>query len=535
MKLGQILLEMGCISEAQLHNALNQQRYSGMRIGQQCCELGFIAEDQLLQALATQFHFPMVDLNRIAIDRSLQEGLEAAWLRDEGILPLSRTESGGILLGIVDPLNLAAADTIGRHFDTSVHKALISQSLLEEHLLPPQPSTQTATLQTHDTTSPEGSNQAIDMVNGLLQAALHMEASDIHFEAAGQFMRVRMRVDGCLMEHSMIPKQLEQAVITRIKVLAHLDIAQRRLPQDGKLQHTFQAKRYDMRVSTVANIHGEGAVLRILPSPDKQPTLEELEMGATLPELLVRLGNSSGMILVAGPTGSGKTTTLYAMIRHINSLTRKIITIEDPVEHQLPLVNQIQVNTKAGLDFPTLLPHLLRQDPDVIVIGEIRDRKTAAMACQAALTGHLVLSTIHTTTAAAAVNRLLDIGVEPFLVASGLSAVIGQRLVRRLCPHCRCSEPSPQPIPQFTAPYFTAKGCPHCNHTGYRHRSGVFELLCVDSRIRQLISHATSGLELESAAREQMHCGTLWENGLTMAAHGVTSPEEVLRVLPRGN
>lgn len=378
---------------------------------------------------------------------------------------------------------------------------------------------------------------AIALAETLLNQGLGLGASDIHLEPGKDGLQVRCRIDGVLQFLTLVPKHLQEPLLSRFKIMAGLDIGEKRLPQDGRLQGEWEGRLVDIRVSSLPTLYGETLVLRLL---DRQRV--RLELGAlgfpqhNLAQLRQAVLQPHGLILVTGPTGSGKSTTLYALLSTLDRQGKNIITVEDPVEYQLDGISQVAVNRKVGLDFARSLRTILRQDPDIIMLGEIRDRETAAMSIQAALTGHLVFSTLHTNTAAGAVTRLLDMGVEPYLLAAALQAAAAQQLVRVLCPHCK------KQLPQAAGwersylgvseqvPLYTAVGCPHCRHTGYQGRLALQEVLLLDEGLRRQILQGAGEQQLEQAA-----CAagmtTLWEDGRQKVLQGITSPEELLRVL----
>lgn len=363
----------------------------------------------------------------------------------------------------------------------------------------------------------------IRLLNALLSQAIKKQASDIHVESFEDQVTVRFRVDGILQEIASLPRVLSPLLISRVKVMAKLDIAEKRLPQDGRITLRIGGHAIDVRVSTLPASHGERLVLRLLDKKNARLDLAVLGMVPQQLQTIQRLINEPhGILLVTGPTGSGKTTSLYAMLANLNQTTRNILTVEDPIEYDLPGVGQTQVNTKVTMTFATGLRAILRQDPDVVMVGEIRDYETAEIAVQASLTGHLVLSTLHTNTAIGAITRLRDMGVEPFLLASSLSGIIAQRLIRLLCAHCKqasSNDPS----------RFIAKGCNHCHHTGYTSRSGIYEVITIDETLRQMI-HSNAN-EQNMAAYAHQHTARLIEDGMEKVKKGLTTEEEVLRVI----
>ncbi len=379
---------------------------------------------------------------------------------------------------------------------------------------------------------------AVRLVNTVLIRASSVSASDVHFEPYEDETVIRIRMDGVLHDYTRIPNTLYQEVVSRIKVMAKLNVAERRVPQDGKIRVRIGAKDYDIRVSTIPTLHGERVVLRLLEKTGSLLTLDELGLSGEDIEKVKRLAQKPyGIVLVTGPTGAGKSTTLYAMLLHIKSPKKNIITIEDPVEYQVKGISQIQVNPKVGLTFASGLRSILRQDPDIIMVGEIRDPETAEVAVQAALTGHLVLSTLHTNDAPSAITRLKDMGVEPFLIASSLEGVIAQRLVRKVCEHCKEPyEPSEEELKELGLPrdgrytFFKGKGCERCLGTGYRGRTGIFEVLELDDELKRLINETQDANEIRKLAKRKGF-KTMLEDGINKIIKGLTTSSEVLSVV----
>jgi type II secretion system protein E len=495
---------------------------------------------------------PVSDLSAV---RRLSDALPAEWLEQQGLLPL-RVEEGTLLVATwleapsplaLDELRirLGAPVTLVRDRETPVRNAI-------RRVYAQQSSTAEGVIAGLQTLSDDGrpgelalddlvhlANEApvVRLVNLLILEALEARASDVHLEAFADGLRVRYRVDGVLQPAPSPPVQLSAAIISRLKIMADLDIAERRLPQDGRIRLRLQDRTVDVRVATAPTLHGESVVLRLLDRERGRRSLSEMGMG---PEVLRNfthtIGRSHGIVLVTGPTGSGKTTTLYGAIEQLRTGREKILTVEDPVEYELAGVPQVPVNDKVGVTFASALRALLRQDPDILLVGEIRDAETAQVATQAALTGHLVLSTLHTNDAPSAITRLLDLGVPPYLVASTLEAVLAQRLVRVLCPQCR-QEIAPDErqwrrlgvAGRTPVRTWRATGCPQCRDTGYRGRRGIFELLVMSDALRELTQARASGEQLRvTAIREGMR--PLPEDGLRLVEEGVTTLEEVLRV-----
>ncbi|MFC3052773.1 type II secretion system ATPase GspE [Kordiimonas pumila] len=410
-------------------------------------------------------------------------------------------------------------------FDASLHDNLPVEGL--DSALEGLP--QTADLLANDDDAP-----VIRLINGLMAEAVKTRASDVHLEPFEHTLSVRLRIDGVLAEVASLPARLAPFIVSRIKVMSRLDIAEKRLPQDGRLSLTLGEKAIDVRVSTLPSRHGERVVLRLLDTAQAHLTLPDLGM----PDAVYRgmknlLAEPNGILLVTGPTGSGKTTTLYASLSLLNDQTRNIMTVEDPVEYAVPGVSQTQVNSKVGMTFASGLRAILRQDPDVVMVGEIRDMETAEMAIQASLTGHLVLSTVHTNSAAAAVTRLKDMGVEPFLMSSTVKGVLAQRLVRKLCPVCKQPHSNAAHVATLLSITDTKRlaepvGCPACNGTGYKGRIGIYELLHVDDTVRHLIQENVSEQAIEKHAFQ--NGGTLSQSGAQLVEEGITTVEEVMRV-----
>ncbi|MBB5022047.1 GspE/PulE family protein [Desulfurispira natronophila] len=537
-KLGQILVRCHELSENQIQTALLVQQRSDKRLGAICMELGFIDEFQLQKALAQQFDIPAINLSMTPPDNTIECPMGVDWMRREEILPLWHTPQGKLVVGVVDPLNLQAWDTLSAHMGGSLQKAIVTPGQLKAVLDALSTSGKSSLRTNVASPGTDEATQIVEEVDNILAHAIRQGASDIHIEPTRELLRIRLRRDGTLHEYRLLPDYFQQALVTRIKVMAEMDIAEKRLPQDGKFHWECSGKQYDIRVSTLRNIHGEGAVLRILQRSQDIPDFQQLGMEPrdcrTAKDLFEQPG---GIVLICGPTGSGKTTTLYSALQLVNRMDRKIITIEDPVEYQLPLINQVQVNVKAGMDFSVLLPSLLRQDPDIIVIGEIRDHKTAAMACQAALTGHLVISTIHTTSAAEAATRLVDIGVEPFLVSSSLRGVIAQRLVRCLCSDCadwRAATPEEQRWlgKDPGQPLGHPVGCDQC-WQGYRGRSGIFEILVMNDTVQEHIQKHTPAPLIYRQLQQDGSLVSLGDDVRTKVSRGITSIAEATRVLGR--
>ncbi len=551
--LREILRERGLATAEQLDRLEGEAGKTGLPFRQVVLKTGLVSEEELGRMQAEELGVPFLDLTDYLIDPEVIKLVPETAARKYRLIPLFRI-GDSLTVAMEDPQDVVALDEVRRlsrmetvepvlaagksiaaavdqHYETAGKVEKVIQGIAGEkkEKIPALPA---------EAGMEPGAREApvIKLVNLLIIQAVKDGASDVHIEPEENAVRIRYRVDGILHQANSLTKSLESAVVSRIKVLAKLDISEKRKPQDGRFQLRMENRQIDLRVSTFPTVNGENVVMRIL---DKTNVLPELEQLGFAPEILktylklIRL--PYGIILDTGPTGSGKTTTLYATLAVINSVEKNIITLEDPIEYQLPLIRQSQVNPKAGLTFATGLRSILRQDPNVVMVGEIRDRETAEIAIQAAMTGHLVFSTLHTNDTAGALTRLEDMGMETFLIASSVSAILAQRLVRTLCPRCR-EEYSPveeQLIPlgltgKTGLRFFRPKGCKSCRDTGYRGRIGIFELLVVDEEIKRLVmSKAPANLIRDQAVAAGMK--TLREDGRDKVIAGLTSVEEVLR------
>jgi len=514
--------------------------------------LGYINSDQLAEAQAHQFgvDYERVNLNDIALE--VRNLIPAHLARQLRVLPL-RQERHRLVVAMLNPLDLVARDDLQRITNCYVKPVYTNPEVLQQAIdlfyasdIPPEQagtadeSEGIQLLRVEDETTPDVDHveqlvqqaPVVRLVNDILAQAARMGATDIHFEPKRKGIRLRYRIDGDLVDVRTIPNAMKQAVIARVKVLADLNLTERRLPQDGRFSFQVDARRIDVRVSTLPNQHGERVVLRLLNNAQVKYSLDALGFSETnLRRFRSLIQQPYGMMLITGPTGSGKTTTLYAALREISRPEINIMTCEDPVEYEIEDISQSNVNEKVGLTFAMQLRSILRQDPDVVLIGEIRDRETAEIACRASLTGHLVLSTLHTNDAAGAVPRLIDMGVEPFLISSSLIGVVGQRLLRRLCTHCRYVDiPSPQEqamLGKAVTQLYRARGCPQRFQRGYSGRIAVHEVLLVNETIRQLtLQRAEAQRILQEALQGGMV--TMQEDALQKALAGVTSLQEVI-------
>jgi len=533
-----------------------------MRLDQAAVQLGFVTEEQALKVLGDEVGLPFVDLAEMEVDLSLLKHFPQKYIHREGLFPIHE-RNGALVVATGDPFNLYPIDDLGVVTGKTVVPVLAPRreidKLIKTHLGVGSETVEGLLAQTADeielteeieTDGSELSEMAqepsvVRLVNEILLEAIELQASDVHIESQQSGLRIRYRLDGVLQQQPVPPEinRFQAAIISRLKIMSRLNIAERRLPQDGRIQLRVAGREVDVRVSVIPMIHGEGIVLRLLDKGAMDFSLSHLGMEDDLYQTfreLIQLPH--GIILVTGPTGSGKSTTLYSALLEIRSNETKIITTEDPVEYQLEGINQIQVHPKIGLTFAHSLRSILRHDPDIILVGEIRDLETAENAIQASLTGHLVFSTLHTNDAAGAYTRLSDMGVEPFLVSSTVEAVMAQRLVRTLCPACKEPyEPKPDQLPpdfpldewRNGATLYRAAGCRACRHIGYRGRVGLFELMVTTDRIRQITHERESAWAVKKAAIEE-GMRTLRQDGWRKVLAGRTTVDEVVRVT-KGN
>ena len=550
VRLGELLLAGEVITPKQLEHALSQQKVNGKRLGETLIELKYITEQQMLMTLEKQLGIPYVYLPE---EQVMEDALKAVPLflaERYNILPI-RLEGNSIVLAMNDPTNFYAIDDVRMVSGYNVEPVLarkqdIIAAVSKNYGVKGRVQGEVEKLQEENVVVTirdvaEGMDNApiINIVNSLLDQAIADKASDIHIEPEEENLRVRFRVDGVLREIITFPKSTQAPIISRIKIMSSMDIAEKRLPQDGRIMITKSKREIDIRVSTLPTILGEKVVMRILDKEAMDLKLADLGFSAKNLELYGKMTHSSyGMILVTGPTGSGKSTTLYSTLMDINSVTKNIITVEDPVEYRLPGVNQITINNKAGLSFPKVLRTILRQDPNIIMVGEIRDKETAEIAINAALTGHLVFSTLHTNDAAGAITRLIDMGVEPFLIVSALRGVIAQRLVRRICPECKQAYvPGPTDDerlylglkPEDDITLYKGEGCAACNFTGYKGRMAVHEVMPVYAEMKELIMQNASSQKLFDMARVKGAL-SIKEDGIAKALAGKTTIAELIRV-----
>lgn len=547
-KLAALLLERGRCDRRALDRAARAAEQSGGRLDRILLQLGLVSESVMTTSYAELLDIPLVEPARYPQQPVLPDRLLPRFLREAHVVPLS-IEGNTLSLAMCDPLDSFTPAALGTVTGLDIALCVAPPVELEaalERLYPqdnpsPPDEAQGAPLEDDAERLKDLASEApvIRLVSQIINRAVETRASDIHIEPFEDRLRVRYRYDGVLHEVETLAASLIPAVLSRVKIMARLDIAERRLPQDGRIKLVVRGHEVDFRVSTIPSLHGETLVLRVL---DRSSTRFDYATLGVPPRIVTRLRSlldlPNGIVLVTGPTGSGKTTTLYTGLSDLNAVTRKIITIEDPVEYQLGGINQVQVKPQIGLDFAALLRAILRQDPDVIMVGEIRDHETAQIAVQAALTGHLVLSTLHTNSAAAAIIRLRDMGVEDYLMTAVLRGVLAQRLVRRLCPACKTPYTPPPTVIETlrlrrfatsdTLTLYNAAGCDACRHTGYRGRLAIAELLEPDTSIERLIFEKADHLTIEHAAVAS-GMETLLDAGLRAAVEGETTLDDVMR------
>jgi type IV pilus assembly protein PilB len=550
VQLGTLLVERGLCTPAQVDAAIAEQARTGVSLGRVLVANGTITETDLVAALAAQVGLEFVDLHDRQVDPTAAGSVSDALARRYQALPIA-WEGTTLVVAMADPSNVLAVDDIRsvtgadvrivvatrsaidaainrvQRMDADVEEVALAEPVVEEDLATIQDLTEDAPI--------------VKLANLLIRQAIQDRASDIHIEPTEHDVRIRYRIDGVLHEVMRSPKRVQSGLVSRIKIMADLDIAERRMPQDGRMSAVIAGRQVDLRVATLPTVHGEKIVLRVL---DKGTALLDLGELGFLPSTLERYRSMFekpyGTILVTGPTGSGKSTTLYATLNQLNDPSKNVITVEDPVEYRLPGINQVQVNPKAGLTFAAALRTILRADPDVLLVGEIRDRETATIAMEAALTGHLVLSTLHTNDASSTPTRLVEMGLEPYLVSSAVDCVVAQRLIRRLCDRCKVAyfptradldalgwDLDGESVPEEL---FQAVGCGACSRTGYQGRFALHEVMMVSEELKAMVAEKAHPEDIRKVAVAQ-GMGTLRQTGLAHVRNGRTSVEELLRVV----
>lgn len=552
-RLGDMLVEMGLISETQLTEALKLQKQDGDRLGSILVKYKFITEAQLIEALRMQLGIDYIDLTKIDIDPEMAKYIPKNLAKTELIVPV-RVSRDSLFLAMADPMNFVAQEQAGRLSRKRIVPMIASQSAVEhaintlygnegaaEAMAQMRAEAGITDDEVQSSTAEnigEESAPTIRLVNSIIERAFTENASDIHWEPTEGDMNIRMRIDGRLQKILTIPRNLQDAVLSRLKIMSRLDIVEKRVPQDGRAKLRIKGQDIDLRVSTLPTIYGEKIVIRIL----KRDADKLNRRGIGLPESedpkidkLLKL--TSGVIMIVGPTGSGKSSTMYTLIHELLSEHTNLITLEDPVEYNIQGATQVQINEKVGLTFASGLRAILRQDPDIIAVGEIRDGETAEIAMRAALTGHLVITTIHTEDAVSAIDRLKDMGVPSYLISAGLRGIISQRLLRRICVNCKeAYQPEAEAIQAAGLTnrpgriYYHGRGCDHCFHTGYRGRIGDFEVLLMNDALRSCITNGADKQEFRRLARETGYV-TMLQNAERLVDEGITTVEEVARIL----
>jgi type IV pilus assembly protein PilB len=546
-----VLVDLGYVGDDVARTAIEAARTAARPPERLLIEQGAITADQLSRAVAERYGLDHVDLSAYQVDMAAANLISVNTARRYRALPVGFVDKETLLVAMADPTNVLAVDDIqiATALDCRVAvaaeediEALIGrlntlQSAVSESISEGEAEAEDELAEVADMEVSAEDAPVIKLVYSILGQAVGEGASDVHFEPGEGEMRVRFRVDGVLREAAHVPKRMVNAVVSRVKIMSDLNIAEKRVPQDGRVSVTVEDRRVDLRITTLPTQRGEGATIRILDKDNAQRSLDELGMDGEGRE---RFENSFhqayGAVLVTGPTGSGKSTTLYAALQEINEVEKNIITIEDPVEYRLDGINQINVNRKAGLDFATGLRSILRADPDIVMVGEIRDGETARIAIEAALTGHMMLSTLHTNDAPGAITRLTKMGIEAFLIASAVDCVVAQRLARKLCSHCkRRTILAPQALAEAEIRVggevegYEPVGCSRCNQSGYRGRVGLYSVMALSERIKEMTVAQAPEAEIATMAREEGML-TLREDGLTKVRAGLTSLEEVVRV-----
>ncbi len=552
LPLGQQLLQRGLVSEQQLDLALREQRHHGKLLGEVLIDLGFVEPGVITDLLATEAGAEMVDVLTTSVDLSVLDLVDYETAMRYTLIPL-RFEEGALVVALADAFDVVVIDQLEKSTGypvrvVSAHESDIREALALHYA---QGSSINETVDRilrdgnvigSDAEDAGQGTPLVKLVDQIISLGIKRKATDIHIEPDERILRVRMRVDGILHQEVLIPKSIQPPLIARLKLIGGLDITEQRSPQDGRIKFANGQSDVDLRISTLPTSHGESVVLRILSTIGKNLSLKNLGFSTTDHERFSRVMDQPyGMVLVTGPTGSGKTTTLYTALSQIDAEARSVFTLEDPIEYSMSLIRQTQIRPEVGMDFSNGLRALLRQDPDVILVGEIRDVETAQLATRAALTGHLVLSTLHTNTAVGVIPRLIDMGVERYLLPSALSAVIGQRLVRKLCTSCRIPVDDPRAeldklefdVPEGDTGSVTlwrAEGCDVCRQTGYQGRLAIYEVLTLNESFHEAIVNGAPSHELEAVAKTG-GMKTMAEDGLAKAFEGLTTVDEIIRTV----
>ena len=555
IRLGDLLIEHKLITQSQLESALEQQKKTGRRLGRVLIDMGHVDEESMLKALSEQLSMPYVDLSMFELNPRLVQLLPETDARRYRALVLKETGEG-LLVVMGDPMDIFGYDSLVKILQRPVELAMAREdeilaamdriyhdseeikSLASE--VGKELSEDTFDLDKLMASTTQSDAPVVRLIQTMFEGAAKAHASDIHIEPCEDVLRIRRRIDGILHEQIVDDRNIAGPLVSRLKLMAHADISEKRLPQDGRFSVNLSDRQIDVRLSTIPTQSGEGVVMRLLDHSNSIKSLDELGMPAALLDVFQRIIHKPhGLILVTGPTGSGKTTTLYSALNELNTAQRKIITIEDPVEYRLSRISQVQVNSKVGLDFARVLRTALRLDPDILLLGEIRDQETGEIALRASLTGHLVLSTLHTNDAVSSAIRLMDMGLEGYLIATAVEGILAQRLIRRVCKHCAAPrKPDASELAWLrnlagdrldNHDFVHGSGCNNCNHTGYDGRIGVYELLVMDDTLASALRGEDQNA-FQQAAREQAGYVPLVQNALDYALDGITSIEEVIRL-----
>lgn len=549
--LGSVLISLGKVTREQVVEALEIQKQTREKLGEILVKLGYCTEDDVTTALSIRSGHRAVSLNEIGVDITAASLITPEKAKKHRILPIKR-ENNILYVAMQNPDDIIAIDDLQLLTGYTIKPVIVSDSELSAAINNYVNTARNVTVaeeeeeEHQEEQGPDDDKPAVNFVNQMIESAVRTNASDIHIEPQERHLRIRFRIDGVLHEVMQAPAKMQASIISRVKVIGNMDIAERRIPQDGRATVKIENQVIDMRIASLPGVYGEKVTIRMLPRNTRAITVNELGFTAENEQIIIESSDMPyGFILVTGPTGSGKSTTLYALLSRLNRVDKNIITLEDPVERRFAGINQIQLNNRAGMTFASGLRSILRSDPDVVMVGEIRDLETAKIAVEAALTGHLVFSTLHTNDAASTVTRLAEMGVEPFLIASSVICVVAQRLVRVLCPSCKKpvtykKRELQRIIPDFpfnsgtgdddNVTIFQAGRCISCNNTGYRGRRGVYEIMKVSPRIRDMILSGRHAPEIKDVAVEE-GMSTLRADGLLKVKAGITSYEEMLRVI----
>ncbi|MGO4494350.1 GspE/PulE family protein [Paenibacillus sp. 2RAB27] len=549
-RIGDLLVESGLISEEQLKNALREQKELNMRLGDVLITRNYITEQQLIEVLEFQLGIPHIQLYRQKIETKIINIIPQRLAEQHQVLPI-RTEGNKLILAMADPLDYFAIDELRMTTGFRIEPTIASKDELQRAIKryyglqeSVEQIMQNLTIRESEEAKPvveDEDSPVVKTVNQIIIQAIQIGASDIHIDPQEDSLRIRYRVDGVMRTERTLPPHMQSVIIARIKIMANMNVAERRLPQDGRVEMDIEFRKVDIRISSLPTIHGEKVVMRIL---DLGSTLTEIEkLGLSEHNLMLfqkGINNAHGVVLITGPTGSGKTTTLYSALSRLNNEEVNIITVEDPVEYQLQGINQVQVNSVTGLTFAKGLRTILRQDPNIVMVGEIRDVETAEIAIRAAMTGHLVLSTLHTNSAASSITRLIDMGVEPFLISSAVNCIIAQRLVRKICPGCSTSYiPSQEETVLLEGHGYTVEilrrgnGCGECGRSGYKGRLAIHEILAIDDTLRTMILQKRSDNDYQNYATEHGLVPMI-KDGISKVIAGQTTLAEVFRVTGNG-